>query len=100
MARVEKGDLERAVRAPGVVVPIDIRYIAARVEGAGQARATALDVDLDLARVDPHGSLDDILPDFPLDDRPVAGEATEVIVARLAVVWAKLPHRDEVRTVG
>jgi HlyD family secretion protein len=33
LARVERGDLERAVRAPGVVVPIEIRYIAARVEG-------------------------------------------------------------------
>lgn len=33
LARVTKGNLERTVRAPGVVVPIDIRYIAARVEG-------------------------------------------------------------------
>jgi HlyD family secretion protein len=33
LARVERGNLERAIRAPGVVVPIEIRYIAARVEG-------------------------------------------------------------------
>jgi HlyD family secretion protein len=33
IARVEKGNLERAVRAPGVVVPVEIRYIAATVEG-------------------------------------------------------------------
>jgi HlyD family secretion protein len=33
LARVEKGNLERAVRAPGVVVPVEVRYIAARVEG-------------------------------------------------------------------
>jgi HlyD family secretion protein len=33
LARVERGNLERAIRAPGVVVPIEIRYVAARVEG-------------------------------------------------------------------
>jgi HlyD family secretion protein len=33
IARVARGDLERSVRAPGVVVPIEIRYIAATVEG-------------------------------------------------------------------
>jgi HlyD family secretion protein len=33
IARVERGNLERVVRAPGVVVPIEIRYIAATVEG-------------------------------------------------------------------
>ncbi len=38
IARVEKGNLERVVRAPGVVVPIEIRYIAARVEGRVEAK--------------------------------------------------------------
>ena len=38
LARVEKGNLERAVRAPGVVVPIEVRYIAARVEGRVEAK--------------------------------------------------------------
>lgn len=33
IARVEKGNLERAIRAPGIVVPIEIRFIAAIVEG-------------------------------------------------------------------
>jgi HlyD family secretion protein len=38
MARVEKGTLERVVRAPGVVVPIEVRYIAARVEGRVESK--------------------------------------------------------------
>lgn len=33
IARVERGDLTRSVRAPGVVVPIEIRWLAAIVEG-------------------------------------------------------------------
>jgi HlyD family secretion protein len=38
LARVERGNLERVVRAPGVVVPIEVRYIAARVEGRVEAK--------------------------------------------------------------
>ena len=33
IARVERGSLQRVVRAPGVVVPIEIRWMAATVEG-------------------------------------------------------------------
>jgi HlyD family secretion protein len=33
IARVTRGDIERSVRAPGIVVPIEIRYIAATVDG-------------------------------------------------------------------
>src|SRR6185295_4941894 len=38
LARVERGNLDRVVRAPGVVVPIEVRYIAARVEGRVEAK--------------------------------------------------------------
>ena len=39
IARVERGRLERAVRAPGVVVPIEIRWMAATVEGRVERKA-------------------------------------------------------------
>ena len=39
IARVERGRLERVVRAPGVVVPIEIRWMAATVEGRIERKA-------------------------------------------------------------